>query len=96
MPPPRLSQIAADQRTARVGCVAPIGGKVKQLEQTPTESGSGGAKMLPRRWAVECFFAWINRNRRLAKDFEDTASATAFLYIASILKMTRHISMLDS
>ena len=52
--------------------------------------------MLPRRWAVECFFAWINRNRRLAKDFEDTASATAFLYIASILKMTGHISMLDS
>jgi hypothetical protein len=38
---------------------------------------------LPRRWVVERFFAWINRNRRLAKDFEaTTASATAFLYAA--------------
>jgi putative transposase len=29
--------------------------------------------------------AWLNRNRRLAKDFEQTiASATAWLFIASI------------
>jgi transposase len=33
----------------------------------------------PRRWVVERFFAWINRNRRLAKDFEASiASAEAF------------------
>ena len=39
-----------------------------------------GFQVLPRRWVVERFFAWINRNRRLAKDFEGTiASATAFL-----------------
>jgi len=25
-----------------------------------------------RRWVVERFFAWIGRNRRLAKDFEAT------------------------
>src|SRR5271155_106601 len=29
-----------------------------------------GFVVLPRRWVVERFFAWINRNRRLAKDFE--------------------------
>jgi putative transposase len=40
-----------------------------------------GFKLLPRRWVVERFYAWINRNRRLAKDFEATiASATAFLH----------------
>jgi len=33
---------------------------------------------------VERFFAWIGRNRRLAKDFEASiASAEAFLYAAS-------------
>jgi len=49
-----------------------------------------GFKVLPRRWVVERFFAWINRNRRLAKDFEATiTSATAFLYAARVMLLTR-------
>ena len=28
--------------------------------------------MLPKRWVVERTFGWINRARRLAKDFEAT------------------------
>jgi transposase len=31
-------------------------------------AGQSGFVVLPRRWVVEGFFAWINRNRRLAKD----------------------------
>ena len=43
-----------------------------------------GFAVQPRRWVVERFFAWINRNRRLAKDFEATiASARAFLLLQS-------------
>jgi putative transposase len=39
---------------------------------------------------VERFFAWIKRNRRLAEDFEATiASATAFLYAACVMLLTR-------
>ena len=50
------------------------------------QPGQVGFAVQPRRWVVERFFAWINRNRRLAKDFEATiASATAFLYAASVM-----------
>ena len=43
--------------------------------------------------AVERFFAWINRNRRLAKDFEATiASARAFLYAASVMLLVRRLA----
>jgi putative transposase len=52
-----------------------------------------GFVLLPRRWVVERFFAWINRNRRLAKDFEATvASATAFLYAASVMLLIRRLA----
>ena len=49
-----------------------------------------GFELLPRRWVVERTLAWLNRNRRLAKDFETTiASATAWLFCASVQLMTR-------
>lgn len=49
-----------------------------------------GFVVLPRRWEVERFFAWINRDRRLAKDFEATIkSAEAFLYAASVILLLR-------
>jgi len=44
----------------------------------------------PRRWVVERCLAWLNRNRRLGKDFEATiASATSFLYAASAMLLVR-------
>ncbi len=47
----------------------------------------------PRRWVVEQCFAWLGRNRRLAKDFEATlASAEAFLYAASAMLLTRRLA----
>lgn len=52
-----------------------------------------GFQVLPRRWVVERTFAWISRNRRLAKDFEGTlASAEAFLYAASVMLLTRRLA----
>ena len=52
-----------------------------------------GFHVLPRRWVVERTFAWINRNRRLTKDFEGTiASAEVFLYAASVMLITRRLA----
>jgi transposase len=52
-----------------------------------------GFVVLPRRWVVERTLAWLSRNHRLAKDFEQTiASATAWLFIASVQLFTRRIA----
>ena len=49
-----------------------------------------GFVVLPRRWVVERTFAWLGRNRRLAKRFEaSTASATAWILIVSIRLMAQ-------
>jgi transposase len=51
-----------------------------------------GFKVLPRRWVVERTLAWLNRCRRLAKDFENrTYNALAFLQLASIRLMLRKL-----
>lgn len=51
-----------------------------------------GFEVLPRRWVVERTFAWLNRCRRLAKDFENlTANALAFLQLAAIRMMLRRL-----
>jgi putative transposase len=52
-----------------------------------------GFVILPRRWVVERTFAWLNPNRRLAKDFEQSiASATAWIFMASVQLLTRRIA----
>lgn len=52
-----------------------------------------GFVLLPRRWVVERTLAWLNRNRRLAKDFEATVeSAVTWLYIASVKLLSRRLA----
>ena len=52
-----------------------------------------GFELLPRRWVVERTIAWLNRNRRLTKDFEASIeSATTWLYIASVKLLARRLA----
>lgn len=63
------------------------------VEIVRKNSDQVGFAVNPRRWVVERFFAWIGRNRRLAKDFEATiASARAFLYAASVMLLVRRLA----
>jgi len=51
-----------------------------------------GFELVPRRWVVERTIAWLNRCRRLAKDFENrTCNALAFVKLASIRLMMRKL-----
>ena len=55
-----------------------------------------GFVILPRRWVVERTLAWLNRCRRLAKDWEaSVASSEAWMIISSIRRMTRRIAKLE-
>jgi transposase len=51
-----------------------------------------GFVVLPKRWIVERTIAWLNRCRRLAKDFENLSqNALAFVQLASIRLMVRKL-----
>lgn len=52
-----------------------------------------GLAVIARRWVVDRRFAWISRNRRLAKDFEATIeSVEVFLYAASSVILLRRLA----
>ncbi len=52
-----------------------------------------GFKPLPKRWVIERTFAWLTRNRRLAKDFERSiASSQAWFTIASVRLLSRRLA----
>ena len=52
-----------------------------------------GFEIIPKRWVVERTFAWLNRCRRLAKDWEKSiASTQAWILVAHIRTLTRRIA----
>ena len=71
----------------RVAAASPI-----RVEIVRKPEGQVGFTVHAKRWVVERFFAWINRNRRLAKNVEATiASAQAFLYAASAVLLFQRL-----
>lgn len=63
-----------------------------EIEIVKRSDTAKGFKILPRRWVVERSFAWLNRCRRLAKDWENrNDTALAFLRFASIRLMLRRL-----
>ena len=49
---------------------------------------------LPKRWIVERTFSWLNRNRRLSKDYErKVESAEAWLYLSMSILMLKRLKI---
>ena len=92
---PRLKKIWADaayrgKELAQWCQQQGSGWDLKVVERQP---GTRGFSIQPRRWVVESFFAWIGRNRRLAKDFEATTdSVRAFLCATSVILLVRRLA----
>src|SRR5438477_6656152 len=54
--------------------------------------GAEGFVKLPQRWVVERTFAWLNRSRRLSKDYErQPASSEAMIQVSMIHLMLRRL-----
>ena len=63
------------------------------LDIVKRPAGGRGFTVLPRRWVVERTFAWLGRDRRLSKDYEQTPwSSEACLYLAMIALMLRRLA----
>jgi len=70
------------------------------IEVVKRPAGQKGFEALPKRWVVERSrrdgakrAAWINRCRRLAKDYENlNRTARAFIHLASIRLMLRRLT----
>jgi putative transposase len=61
--------------------------KVHELKPHPK-----GFQVQPRRWVVERTFAWLNRNRRLSKDYEYlTEISESYLYIGMVRILLRRL-----
>lgn len=58
--------------------------------------GQRGFSVQPRRWIVERTFGWLNRSRRLSKEYERTNESTeAFIRIAMIHLMLKRLRPAD-
>ena len=66
---PFIAKVFADSGYAGKRVAGATAIAVEIVRKNPDQIGFA---VQPRRWVVERFFAWIGRNRRLAKDFEAT------------------------
>jgi transposase len=62
------------------------------LEVVSAPKGQKGFVVQIKRWIVERTFGWLNRSRRLSKDYEQTIeSSKAFVQVAMIHLMVRRL-----
>jgi putative transposase len=63
------------------------------LEIVEKLGGQVGFQVLPKRWIVERTFAWLNRQRRLSKDYERLpVTSEAFVYVVMIRLMLKRLA----
>ncbi len=88
---PRLQVIWTDgsYRGMIVACAEQLGWRMQAVERPP---GSSGFTQLPKRWIVERTFGWLNKYRRLSKDYERLSdSSETMIHMAMINLMLQRL-----
>lgn len=90
----RLKVVFADSAYGRCGLPDWVQSTCRIVLQTVLRPvNAKGFVVLPKRWVVERTFAWMNRHRRLSKDYERlTESSEMAMYIAMIDLMSRRLA----
>jgi len=93
---PTLTRLFADGGYAGQKLEAAVAHIDRLTIEIIRRSDLAGFVILPRRWVIERTLAWLNRCRRLAKDWEASiASSEAWMVVSSIRQMTRRIAKLE-
>ncbi len=90
---PKLRYVVADRvyRGPKLRKAIAAFGRWK-IEIVTRSERIGTFKPEPKRWVIERTFAWLGRNRRLAKDFEHNHRAEAWFLIASVRLLSRRLA----
>jgi len=92
---PRLTHLWGDGRYRGPLVQAAATALGLTVEVVTPPKGQKGFQVLPRRWVIERTFAWLERHRRLARDWEAASwSACAFIYIAASNTAARQLARL--
>jgi transposase len=84
---PWLAHLFADGGYQGAVAAATAARERLRLEIVARPPGLRGFEVLPRRWVIERSFAWLCRNRRLARDFERRIEASTAMVILAIIQL---------
>jgi putative transposase len=63
-----------------------------RVEVVKRSDGAKGFVVLPKRWVVERSLGWLNRDRRLSKDYERTVrSSESWIRLAFVERLLRRL-----
>ncbi len=90
---PWLQCVFADGYDAQQTYEAAAANHPLRLEVVRRNPHAVGFEVIKRRWIVERTFSWFGRNRRLAKDYETSASTVlAFVTLAALQVAIRRLA----